>query len=167
MEHSHNPAPNIEKFLALSNSIAKRIGSNTPPIVNLETLRQLPPGTLGRTLAEFYESHHLTPFPAGPRRLQLHDSVHVLTGYGTDPLGEAEVQAFLLGAKSRVAHVFLGLGLLRLTRKQQSMLPPQLIRERLWRAYQRGCRSRFDLDTWHPAPQWKLPLSQVQAQFHL
>jgi ubiquinone biosynthesis protein Coq4 len=40
---------------------------------------------------------------SGPRRQQLHDGIHVLTGYGTDPVGEAEVQAFLLGLKVSVS----------------------------------------------------------------
>ncbi len=65
-----------------------------PPIVEIEKLRSLPSGTFGRTWADFLDAHHLPPMTTGPRRKQLHDGVHVLTSYGTDPIGEAKVQAF-------------------------------------------------------------------------
>jgi hypothetical protein len=85
-------------------------------------------------------------------------------------VGEAEVQAFMLGAKFRVAHLVLGLGLLRLMQRQisqQSDLSSQQVRVRLWNAYQRGDRSSFDVDAWQPEAMWQLPLAQVQAQFKI
>jgi ubiquinone biosynthesis protein COQ4 len=164
-------APNVQRFLNLADRITEPLGLNVPQIVEIEKLRSLPLGTLGRTLADFFDVHQLTPFTTGPRRKQLHDIVHVLTGYDTDPIGEAEVQAFLLGAKFRLLQVLLGLGTLRLIYKQQKALsqhlPPHLIWERLQCAYQRGQASDFDVDTWRPEEQWELPLTQVQALFRV
>jgi ubiquinone biosynthesis protein Coq4 len=166
-----NLTPNLHRFLAFVDSLTKPLGLHVPQIVEVEKLRSLPVGTLGHTLADFLDSHEFTPFTTGPRRKQLHDSVHVLTGYDTDPIGEAEVQAFLLGAKFSFVHVLLGLGLLRLYHKQQQFLskpyPSHLFRERLWRAYQRGKHSQLDVDTWQVEDHWELPLTQVQALFQV
>jgi ubiquinone biosynthesis protein Coq4 len=81
-------------YLNLIDRLAQAQGLNMPPIVEIEKLRSLPSGTFGRTWADFLDAHHLPPMTTGPRRKQLHDGVHVLTSYGTDPIGEAKVQAF-------------------------------------------------------------------------
>jgi ubiquinone biosynthesis protein COQ4 len=151
-------------FLQQVDRIGAVLNLNVPAIVDLESLQALAPATLGRTLAEFLAQHHLSPFTTGPRRKQLHDGVHVLTGYGTDPIGEAEVQAFLLGAKFRLAHLVLGLGILSRLHKA---VPSIAVQHRLWKAYQRGQASTFDVETWTPEQQWHLPLKQVQALFRL
>ena len=81
-------------------------------------------------------------------------------------MGEAEVQAFLLGAKFNFFHVALGLGLLRIIHEQLQNDPAQVASfswERLWKAYQRGCHVRFDPETWQAEHLWELPLHKVQA----
>nr|MBW4577583.1 hypothetical protein [Aphanothece sp. CMT-3BRIN-NPC111] len=107
-----NPNPLIPLFLDFIDRVGEPLGLNVPPIVDLEKLRSLPISTFGRTWADFLDRHNLPPITTGPRRKQLHDGVHVLTGYGTDPVGEAQIQAFLLGSKFRLAHVLLAVGLL-------------------------------------------------------
>jgi ubiquinone biosynthesis protein Coq4 len=129
-------------------------------------LKTLPPDSLGGNLANFLEKESLAPLVTGPRRKQLHDVVHVLTGYGTDLVGEAEVQAFLLGAKFHPLNLFLGLGLLRAIRRNR-VLSPSKLRPRLWQAYQQGRKSRLDVDRWEPELKWALPLSEIQAQLNL
>ncbi len=162
-------SPLLTSFLSLVDSISDTFGFSVPPFVDLQILRQLPPGTLGRAWADALDRDQLTPFTGGPRRKQLHDGVHVLTGYGTDAIGEAEVQAFLLGAKFRLAQVVLGLGTLRLIHRQAVQFPlaDANIRRRLLAAYQRGRNSRLDIDTWQPATQWSTPLVEVRALFGL
>lgn len=159
----------LERFLHLVDRVGDCLGLNVPPVVAIESLRLLPSGTLGRSLADFLDQQQLAPFQTGPRRKQLHDSVHVLTGYGADPIGEAEVQAFLLGAKFHLAHLVLGGGLLRMIHRRVAPLPlfHADVRQRLWAAYWRGQRSIFDVDTWQPEAQWHLPLSQVQTLFRV
>jgi len=162
--------PLISLFLSLIDRLSDTLGVSVAPFIEMDKLRLLPPNTLGRAWADALERAHLAPLTTGPRRKQLHDGIHVLTGYGTDAVGEAEVQAFMLGAKFRVAHLVLGLGLLRLMRRQisqQSDLSSQQVRVRLWNAYQRGDRSSFDVDAWQPEAMWQLPLAQVQAQFKI
>jgi ubiquinone biosynthesis protein COQ4 len=162
MQTLPQPGLGLRCFLASVDWLGAALGVNIPPIVDLEYLRSLPPTTLGRTLANFLHQHQLSPLATGPRRKQSHDAVHALTGYGADAIGEAEVQAFLLGAKFRLAHVVLGLGLL-------SLMLPSLHqtsrRDRLWHAYCRGQASRFDVGTWRPEDQWHLPLAQIQNHY--
>ncbi|MCY7320836.1 MAG: hypothetical protein LH660_03310, partial [Phormidesmis sp. CAN_BIN36] len=161
-------APLIPLFLNLVDRVSDAFGVSVPPLIEMDKLRSLPPNTLGWAWADALDHAHLSTLNTGPRRKQLHDGIHVLTGYGTDAVGEAEVQAFLMGAKFKAVHLVLGLGLLRLMQRQVSAQPDlsaQQIRARLWNAYQRGDRSHFDVDAWQPETMWHLPLVQVQAQF--
>ncbi|MEA5514831.1 Coq4 family protein [Nodularia sp. UHCC 0506] len=162
--NSPNPTPHLQKFLDLLDRTADAQGWSVPQIVDLEKLRHLPTGTFGRTWANFLDAHHLKPFTTGTRRKQLHDGIHVLTGYGTDPIGEAEVQAFLLGAKFQLFQIILGLGLLRVIHRNLDARQ-QFSWDRLWQAYERGCNSDFDPDTWQPESLWHLPLTDVQNSY--
>jgi len=158
--------PLLKPFLAAVDRLADALGVSVPPIVNLTDLRQLPSGTFGRALADALDRARLDPFTTGPRRKQLHDSIHVLTGYGTDAIGEVELQAFMLGAKFHLAHMILGMSILRIMHRRVTAFPltqPQ-IRQRLWAAYQRGQQSRFDVDAWQPETEWALSLEQVRIQ---
>lgn len=167
------PLTRADQFLKAISWLSDRLGTSTAPIVDLEYLRSLPVGTFGRAWADHLDEAGLAPLDYGPRRQQLHDGIHVLTGYGTDPIGEAEVQAFLLGAKFRLIHGALMLGLLRGVRQpsQWGQLSAYQVRQRLRQAHQRGARcaqhgslgpSRFDPDTWQPETLWAEPLAQVQ-----
>ncbi|MEV0292912.1 hypothetical protein [Nocardia sp. NPDC050710] len=65
------------------------------------TLRELPVGTLGRGVADFYRDRgFVTPGLPGsaPPLLAQHDWVHVLAGYGTTLENEIEVFAFMARA---------------------------------------------------------------------
>jgi ubiquinone biosynthesis protein COQ4 len=158
----------INLFLKNIDRLSNLLGASVPAFVNLDELRSLPPNTLGRAWADCLDRHGLLPLTTGPRRKQLHDGIHVLTGYGTDPLGELEVQAFLMGAKSNLIHIALSLGLLKLLRQQiQRPLSSPQVRHRLWNAYQRGRCSCLDVDTWMPESMWHVPLAQVQARFQI
>lgn len=61
-------------------------------------LADLPAGTWGREVDEFYERNRF-PRPGEAHGIYelgaLHDWVHVLTGYGTDPVGEIQVFGFI------------------------------------------------------------------------
>ncbi|MEH2054434.1 Coq4 family protein [Nostoc sp.] len=163
---SQNPAPRLQQVLDILDRIAKAQGRDVPQIVEIEKLRFLSTGTFGRTWADFLTAHNLKPFTTGSRRKQLHDGVHVLTGYDTDFIGEAEVQAFLLGTKFSITNLMLGLGLLRVIHKNLNYRQ-QFTWEKLWQAYQRGYHSHFDPDTWQPELLWHLPLTDVQALFSI
>ena len=168
-EQLPHPTPRLKKFLKLVDRIAEVRGASVPPIVEIEKLRSLPCGTFGRAWADFLDTHHLSAFTTGSRRKQLHDGVHLLTGYGTDPISEAQVQAFLLGAKFNVMNLVIGLLLLRGIDKSQHQVSDgcHFSWDILWQAYQRGHQSQFDPDTWQPELLWQLPLVEVQALFKL
>jgi ubiquinone biosynthesis protein Coq4 len=143
------------------------LGLNVPQVIDMDSLRSLPAGSFGRSWADFLIQHQLQAFATGARRKQLHDGIHVLTGYDTDPIGEAEVQAFLLGAKFHAFHIILLAGLLRPLRYQMrqnsSNLTWREVRSRLRRAYDRGCQSHFDVDAWQPELLWEQSLERVRT----
>ncbi|MFM6156014.1 MAG: hypothetical protein ACKPE3_23960, partial [Sphaerospermopsis kisseleviana] len=100
-----DPNVRVQKFLNLLDTITENKGLNVQQIVKIEQLRSLPLGTFGRKWADFLDDNNIQPFTTGIRRKQLHDGVHILTGYGIDSIGEAEVQAFLLGSKFTIANL--------------------------------------------------------------
>lgn len=77
--------------------------------VSLAAMSALPPSSLGNAYAAYFGANNITPFdpPALPvdtnqeymatRLREVHDVFHVVTGYGTDELGELELQWFNMG----------------------------------------------------------------------
>ena len=155
-----------ERFLRQLDRLTENLGLNVEPVADLRQLQQHPPGSFGRAWADALDANGLEPFTTGPRRKQLHDGVHVLTGYGTDPVGEAEVQAFLLGAKLNLANLLLGLALARIVRKK-GLEGRRNLRDRLRKAYWRGRYSCFDPDEWQPEQLWTLSLTEVRQLFRI
>ena len=171
---SPSSLPPAERFLVTIGVLTNWLGRSVPPIVDIDYLRSLPMGSFGRTWAETLDAYALEPLTAGGRRQQLHDGIHVLTGYGTDPLGEAEVQAFLMGAKFRLVHVLLMLGLLRgiVQKNFHGSVASKAdfsnrVWPRLWQAYQLGKQSTLDPDTWQPEVLWSLDLEAVRYCFKI
>ncbi|WP_017659661.1 hypothetical protein [Baaleninema simplex] len=171
MQRTQFNTPAIDVFLKMMSHVNRSLQRDIPPIADLNQLRSLPPDTFGRAWADLIDDRGLEPFTAGPRRLQLHDGLHVLTGYDTDPLGEAEVQAFLLGAKFHGLHVIILTGLLRTIQRQRRFygfgLNREAVRSRLYAAYQRGRQANFDPDTWEPEQLWHRSLHEVRSKFGL
>jgi ubiquinone biosynthesis protein COQ4 len=76
--------------------------------VDLAALCKLEEGTVGRAYAQYYADNGILPFES-PYEVrsdgdylmkwyrETHDLHHIITAYGTDPVGEMEVQAFALG----------------------------------------------------------------------
>ena len=161
--------PTPEEFLLRVDRLGDRLSLNVPPVFNLTQLTGLPIGTLGRELAEHFAQTGFPPLTSGPRRKQLHDVVHVLTGYGTDPVGELEVQAWMLGAKFFPMHIFLGLALFHIADRQHQQLgiSRRMMISRMRQAYLRGKRSKFDIDRWQPEDQWQMPLKDVRQLLNL
>lgn len=156
----------IQHFFNFIDNVAEVRGTTAPQIVEIEKLRSCGEGTLGRVWADFLDENNLQPLTTGMRRKQLHDGIHALTGYGSDFIGEAEVQAFLLGAKFGLLNLLIGIGLLPAIYKR---LPDKAkeAKERMWKAYQRGQNSDFNPDTWEPELLWDLSLNEVRAKFAL
>jgi len=73
--------------------------------LSLEDLSNMPEGTLGHAFASYFEDNGIEPFSYEypvlsdgeflyKRYRETHDIHHILTGYGIDPLGEIELQAY-------------------------------------------------------------------------
>ncbi|WP_044171675.1 hypothetical protein [Kamptonema formosum] len=158
----------VQKFLHGIDRAAR--GLSAPQLVRVGELRALPAGTFGRAWADFLDRHQLQPLTCGPPREQLHDGIHVLTGYGTDAIGEAQVQAFVLGAKLRPVNLVLLLGLLAAADKQLQQSAGRRSNcpwKYLWPAYQRGRNSLFDPNDWEPELLWPFPLQDVRDLFRI
>jgi ubiquinone biosynthesis protein COQ4 len=146
-----------------------------------EKLLALPPGTLGRTYAEFMGREQISaqglaeaslaaggsdPALSAERRLfgarlrDMHDLWHVATGYGRDLLGEASLLAFSY-AQTRNR----GVGLIVATAWWKARRAPAF-RRMLRDGYRRGRRA-----AWLPAEDWEAllarPLDEVRAQLGL
>jgi ubiquinone biosynthesis protein Coq4 len=78
--------------------------------VDMEALRRLPEGTVGRVYAQHLDGHGLQPMKVSPevqrryadnplplRYTTTHDLFHVLTGFPTTPAGELGLFAFMVG----------------------------------------------------------------------
>ena len=78
--------------------------------VDMDALRRLPEGTVGRVHAQHLDEHGLQPMKVSPevqrrhadnplplRYTTTHDLFHVLTGFPTTPAGELGLFAFMVG----------------------------------------------------------------------
>ncbi|MGB3494186.1 MAG: hypothetical protein WBA57_15760 [Elainellaceae cyanobacterium] len=156
----------------ISLRISPKISGFSNPISHIEYLRSLPRESFGQSWAAFLDAS-LIPTATGTRRTQIQDGVHVLTGYGTDPLGKAEVQAFLLGTRFRWIHRSLAIALLHLlvlqirnTENSSTALSASL-GQRLLDAYSRGQQSVINVKTWQPEMLLDLPLPIVRRWFRV
>lgn len=74
------------------------------------TLRDLPSGTLGREYVRLLDSN-AWPLPGEQGALSdvivFHDMTHVLSGYGTDPVGEIEAACFSAGYSNKEPFTFV------------------------------------------------------------
>ncbi len=132
---------------------------------DVQRLRDMPEGSLGRAIADWYQLEELSAqgladaseaafSEGGPRRAQLssdedlfskrlldlHDVFHVLTGYGRDLLGESAVLAFTLPQTKNLGIAYLVLDALR--ESGWNSTEGKLIRE----AFQRGRRCKWLVD---------------------
>jgi ubiquinone biosynthesis protein COQ4 len=146
-----------------------------------EALLALPPGSLGRSYAEFMGREQISarglaeaslaagpPDPAlsaerrlfGARLRDMHDLWHVVTGYGRDLLGEATLLAFSY-AQTRNR----GVGFIVATAWWRARRAPAF-RRMLRDGYRRGRRA-----AWLPAQDWEAllarPLAQVRAELRV
>ena len=119
--------------------------------VDLAALLKLEEGTVGRAYAQYYADNEILPFES-PYEVrndgdylikwyrETHDLHHIVTGYGTDPVGEMELQAFALGNLGFRHALFI----LTLTAVMRPLgIPPVWTYwSRLRAAYRRGKRAQ-------------------------
>lgn len=146
------------------------------PTPNLEVLLKLPEDSLGFAYAthmraanldsEFYRKVELqddTSYLA-LRMRQTHDIWHVVTGYGTDPIGEIGLQAFQLAQNRSPLAVMLIAGITLSMIKMNRDLTP-LIRV-LQQGYDLGYQAKpFLAQKWEE--DWGKPLAEWRSQVNV
>lgn len=98
------------------------------------------------------------------RRIRdIHDIWHVLTGYGTDALGEACVVSFSYAQTRNLGFAFIGWGAAREIQREVSSIPA---RRAVWQAYRNGKAAR-----WLPALDYEAlfeqPLEAARARLNI
>lgn len=152
-----------------------------PLRVDLEALRAMPEGSLGRAFADWlaaqgfapgdlmkYDHAHNEPDSEVARyRVHLqstHDLWHVLTGFATDVDGEIGLQAFYLAQiNSPLSLVLLSASTLGVLRKRLDATSHMDAITRGWRMG-KAARPLFGVD-W--ASMWTTPLAEVRERFGL
>ncbi len=138
-----------ERFLATEKG--RRLYASEPYLHELlddrKTLRAYPRGSLAHDYCDFMEREGLTAaglvaesetMRDGRARLEdriewyvdrqrdVHDLIHVLTGYGRDGLGEQCVAAFVFGQRPSWGHIFIAYAGALVTRRQTRTRAPVL-----------------------------------------
>ena len=151
-------------------------------LADRDRLAALPPGTLGRAYYEFMATEHLSAqglvaasqfeetLPPGEdmtlfreRSREMHDLLHVVTGYGRDPLGEACLVAFSFAQTGLKGFALIALwAAQRIARR----LPGQPVRRAVLEGYRRGRRAE-----WLYAADWEAllaePVEAIRARYRV
>lgn len=139
--------------------------------VRLKELAQLPAGSLGRGYARYFAEQGVKPFTSSApiqddvdyittRLRETHDVWHVLTGYGTDGMGELELQAFSFGnLKNPSSLLILAAAIPSIAREGIEAMPGWLAT-----AYRRGQASR-PLAGIFWEDHWEAPLAKLRGEF--
>jgi ubiquinone biosynthesis protein COQ4 len=143
--------------------------------LDLPSLEHMAPGTLGHELARHYRVNAIQPFERtgaiqddveylANRYREIHDILHVVTGYRVDRIGELELQAFVLGNLHSRSAAFVILFLTwRLMRRRPPGFRVSSYAVRLWAAFRRGSRAPEVL-SFSFEQHWDRPLSSVSDQ---
>ena len=135
----------------------------------------LPEGTLGRTYWDFIVRHELD-FPgegAIGERGVWHDMIHVVGGYEVDPVGEAEVVAFMSGFRDEDPFfwVFTSVLQFQVGLRISPFAPgvPDVIDPRSYLDHhRRGTKVTCDLSRdWDYEADFATPLEELRARFNV
>ncbi|MFN7619212.1 MAG: Coq4 family protein [bacterium] len=115
-----------------------------------------------RKVAPLVDAQH--PVIWYSRRIRdVHDVWHVLTGYGTDALGEACVVSFSYAQTRNLGFAFIGWGAAREVQREAPSVPA---RRSVWQAYRNGRAAR-----WLPGLDYEAlfeqPLETVRASLNI
>ncbi|QRK04205.1 hypothetical protein JQX13_28480 [Archangium violaceum] len=179
-----NMSLNVNVYASLAQQLqrsqdGRRMLSKRPSLqgkeLDLAALERLPEGTLGHEFARYFRDNKISPFETtleikndidflSKRYRETHDPLHVLTGYGTDVVGEMELQAYCLGNLGLRTTAFVLLnGTIGHFKVPQSGVGRSEYLRRLWAAYRRGRASPRFLDFWFEE-HWETPVATLRAR---
>ncbi|WP_434391214.1 Coq4 family protein [Melittangium boletus] len=145
------------------------------PELDLSALERLPDGTLGREFARYFRDNGISPFETtfalknpidfiSKRYRETHDLLHVLTGYGTDVVGEMELQAYARGNLGiRTAVLILAFGTLGQLKAPRAGVGRVEYLRRLRAAHRRGRASAQFLPFWFEH-HWATPVTELRER---
>lgn len=152
--------PHFQDLLAHYGTSAYALTVESDPAITArwQALANCPAGSLGQAMHHFYQERGFSlpgVVGAGNEALAQHDWIHVITGYGTTPLGEMQVTGFMAAASPSPGAMlgFLGAvciwetGLLRsvvVTPSHHTSLSDAGACEQLAAAIARGSRCKLD-----------------------
>ena len=137
-------------------------------------LEASPVGSLGRAYFDFVRGNGFTfvgEKHGSPEPLVVHDLSHILSGYGTDPIGEIQVLSFQAGYRKRnpFTYVLFALFQFQLDLRMSPLAPSfegTFDPEKMMIALQRGAAMDRDLtDAWDWWPVMDRPLEEVRRDF--
>lgn len=145
---------NLGFILKMAQTINPQIYPGRELHINLEKLRQLPEGTLGRELALFLDKNGFEPLNSGDWIQRTHDVWHVITGLSPSKDDEFILQAFTRSQVFRPSSALLVLAGL-LTHKCNLQEITQVIKN--------GKMAKKLID-WDIESDWATPLSEVRQK---
>lgn len=186
MEHGDRDALNGFDALARQAPAADQMLTDRylSPSPDVEALRALPDGTLGREFARYLDENELDAnllresafIPAhrargedvgylAERGFQLHDLFHVLTGFDTTPLGEVRVVSFTVAqTPAPYPAMIIASRPLQMVLYQPELLPP--VMDAITEGWALGRRSRCLLDVrWED--RWGDSLEELRQEYEL
>jgi len=142
-----------------------------------DTLKALPAATLGRAYYEFMASENLSAeglakastIPQSSddsiwfreRNREMHDLLHIVAGYGRDPLGEGCLVAFSYAQTGQLGFAAIALFV---ARRISQARPGQPIRRAIFEGYRRGRNAK-----WLVGADWEAllsrPVEEIRQQF--
>lgn len=141
-------------ILKMAQTINPQIYPEQKLNINLEELRKLPEGTLGREVANFCDNNGFKPLNSGDWIQQTHDIWHVVTGLSPHDSDEFILQAFTRAQVFRPSSAILVLiGLLRGKLNLQDII----------QGMKHGRMAKKLID-WDIESDWTTPLSQVREK---
>ncbi|MEO1429845.1 MAG: Coq4 family protein [Cyanobacteria bacterium J06633_8] len=145
---------NLGFILKMAQTINPQIYPGRELSINLEELRQLPEGTLGRELAHFLDTNGFETLNSGDWIQRTHDVWHVVTGLSPSTNDEFILQAFTRSQVFRPSSAILVLAGL-LTHKCSLQEITQVIK---------SGRMANKLIDWDIESDWATPLAEVRKK---
>lgn len=147
-------------------------GTNAAMAARFRALGELPEGTFGRALFEFYRGNGFAcpgEKYGAPDNMLFHDIGHVLAGYPTDPAGETQTAGFQTGYLGEAGFFMTQFIMLQFHLGANIRPGVEATRgafdiESYHRAYLRGRALTVNLLYWDPWPHMHRPLDEVRAE---
>ena len=138
----------------LARTINPPVQPNRSIHFDLDKLRQLPDGTLGREVAIFLDRNQLSPPETGDWIQRTHDIWHVLTGLSPSPEDEFVLQAFVRAQVFRPSSAIIVL---------IGLLSGKLTLSKVRRTIQLG-RVAQNIVNWDIESDWTTPLHDIRQR---